>query len=133
MKTQNNRTKVLFLFSAIFNVSIGITFLFAHQWLFSFIGFQLTNKPQYNVMVEFSGLAITAFGVGYYFASKNFDKNQPIVWLGMMTKIAVFVLFSYHFYLTPQMLPLFIAGSCDLLFAVLFWFTLKNSTEISIH
>ncbi|PKI16194.1 hypothetical protein [Colwellia sp. 12G3] len=133
MQTKNNKTKVLFLIAAVFNVSIGATFLFAHQWLFSFIGFELTDKPQYNVMVEFTGLAITTFGVGYYLASKDLNKYQAIVWLGMMAKIGVFVLFSYHLFLNITILPLFLAGSCDLVFAGLFWFALKNNHKINLN
>ena len=75
---------------------------------------------------------VFVFGIGYYWVSKDLSKNHDIVKLGIIAKILVFMIFSYH-YLTGNM-PLLIAlcGVVDLIFAILFLEFLMNMKKTQL-
>ena len=119
----------LFQISAIFNTSVGLVLLFVHQWLFSLLGFEITTVNSYIAITQLAGMAILTFGLGYYLVSKNIKQNIGIIKLGIISKIAVFVIFSSAFYHNNDMLPFFIAGLGELTFVALFIIALKKLSK----
>lgn len=75
--------------------------------------------PVYRAM--FLSLAFT-FGLGYWWVSRDLDKNHGIVRMGILGQLAVFVVLAYAVGFAPQRLPwiLFVPGVIDALFAVAF-------------
>lgn len=121
----------LFRISAIFNITIGLALLFNHQWFFTLFGYEITAEDAYLAFIQVAGIAIASFGVGYYWASKDFQKNSGLIQLGAIAKIGVFAVFLSIYIQNSNILPLFIAGSLDLTFAALFFIELKKINKNS--
>ena len=71
------------------------------------------------VLVVFLALAFV-FGIGYYWVSRDVRKNRDLVRLGVLGKLAVFVLFSIAWITGEIPFLLVFPGVGDLIFAILF-------------
>jgi hypothetical protein len=64
--------------------------------------------------------AIFIFGLGYYYISKDVERNRDIIKMGIIGKVMVFLLFLIYMIKGDITWLLFMAGCVDLVFAVLF-------------
>jgi hypothetical protein len=64
--------------------------------------------------------AIFIFGLGYYYISKDVERNRDIIKMGIIGKVMVFLLFLIYVIKGDITWLLFMAGCVDLVFAVLF-------------
>ena len=64
--------------------------------------------------------AIFIFGLGYYWISKDVERNRDIIRMGIIAKGMVFLLFLIYMIKGDITWLLFMAGCVDLVFAVLF-------------
>ena len=121
MKENTQYQTNLFRFAAVLNTTIGLIIIFAHQWLFTLLAFELTAIPAFNAITQVAGVAIVTFGIGYYLVSQSIKENKGIIILGIISKFAVFVIFTLAYLNHPSMLPFFIAGIGELGFILLFF------------
>lgn len=64
--------------------------------------------------------AVFIFGLGYYWISKDVERNRDIIKMGIIAKVMVFLLFLIYMIKGDITWLLFLAGCIDLVFAVLF-------------
>ncbi len=111
---------IFFKISAYWNFGWGLAILFAHSYIFAYLGVDITADPVYVACAQLAGMSIALFGVGYYLVSISIERYQALCWLGVVGKVGTFVVFINHYLSDPTMLPLALAGTGDLIFAVLF-------------
>ncbi len=79
--------------------------------------------------------AVAVFGVGYYMVSRDLTSNRGIVWLGMASKILLFVIFTALFIAGEVTFLAFLALCGDMAWALLFilflWQTREGAGAVS--
>ncbi|MBI9085284.1 MAG: hypothetical protein JEZ11_16940 [Desulfobacterales bacterium] len=109
--------KNLFLVGALWNW--GATGLFFVAWapLFSLVGLAPPASPVFLKL--FLALAFV-FGIGYFWVSQDLAGNPAVVQMGILGKVAVFVLMAYYWLIGHIPFVLAMTGVVDLIFAILF-------------
>jgi len=64
--------------------------------------------------------AVFVFGLGYYYISKDVQRNRDLIKMGVLAKGIVFLLFLIYLIEGEVRVLLFLGGFVDLIFAVLF-------------
>ncbi len=112
----------MFTLAGLWNAGIGLTGIF-------FTGFSIDlffrSDP---AAMEFVGVlmfrlfmvAVMIFGVGYYIVSRELMLNRGIIWLGLTSKITLFVLFMFFFITGRATLIAALAVTGDFLWSILF-------------
>ena len=118
--------KILFSVAALFNFSLGLSWLLAWPMLQNVL--QLAPADGSNRMIlNLCAVLVLTFGYAYYLVGRNPDKFRPYVMLGIVGKLSV----------VAVALPVLVSGSqgyllalslmVDLVFAILFvHFLLKH-------
>lgn len=112
--------KKFFFIAALYNLGLGFTHLVVYSRIAAIIDMP-TQLREPDVFSQMAILLAMVFGVGYYMVSKDLYAHMGIVLLGIMGKIAVFLLFLYHLICSGLPVPFFLIGVGDLIFALLFW------------
>ncbi len=134
-KVSENAFKKMFFIGALWNIIAGsgafisleqnIKLLFGAEYIQLFFD----NHVALSIYRLFWILVIL-FGIGYYFVSRDLEKNRGIVWMGAIGKVAVFITWSYDYFIGKATILAFLGSTGDLIFAILFilflWQT-KNS------
>ncbi|MBU2964653.1 hypothetical protein Q4508_17765 [Amphritea sp. 2_MG-2023] len=123
----NNKHRSFFFTAALFNWTVAIIFLFAYQPVFNLIG--LSPVPQNPIYLHLFACLVALFGLGYYWVSLDFDKNRNIVYLGIVGKLAVFALPVGYYFAGSISWQLPALTCVDLVFAMLFLNTLRQSSS----
>ena len=113
----------LFLIGALWNWVAGLLFFFSSDAIFAFLGMKENNYPG---VMQMAMALVFVFGIGYYWVSKDLFMNHDIVKLGIIAKILVFFIFSYHVFIGNIPMQLGLSGVVDLAFAILFFEFLMN-------
>jgi hypothetical protein len=109
--------KWLFIIGALWNWGAGIQFFFWYDQVFAYLNMKPLNYP---AIMQLAMSLVFVFGIGYYWVSKDLSKNHDIVKLGIIAKIIVFLIFSYHYLIGNMPLLIALCGVVDLIFAILF-------------
>ena len=117
MHLKPNHSK-LFYSAALFNWSVALTFLIAYQPVFNLI--ELTPVPKSPIYLHLFACLVAIFGIAYYWAGKDLNKNINLVKLGIIGKLTVFVL-----PLASWQLPAL--ASVDLAYSILFINALRHN------
>ena len=107
----------LFVIGALSNWGTAVIFFVGYGYIFSMLNMKALNYP---VILQLSLSFVFVLGVGYYWVSKDINKNHDIVKLGILAKTASFLLMFYYFISGDLPFLIFSTGIVDLLFAVLF-------------
>jgi hypothetical protein len=111
--------KRLFFIGALWNWSASVLLLFLY-----FVNQELLKYyheiPETMLWYYFFIGTVFVFGLGYYWISKDVQRNRDIIKMGIIGKPAVFLLFLVYLMEGEAKLLLFLGGSVDLIFAVLF-------------
>jgi hypothetical protein len=71
--------------------------------------------------------AVIMFGIGYYIVSRNLTLNRAVVWLGLVSKLILFAVFTVLFFIDKATLLAFLAlcgdAAWSLLFILFLWQT----------
>ena len=89
--------KYLFLIGAIWNIVLGVIYIFTSLLLeepFEMVGLETPSSLIFYYL--FFGI-VMIYGVGYYLVSTNLDKNHGIVLMGILGKLWVFCISCYYF------------------------------------
>lgn len=118
----------MFLIGALWNWGAALLFFFAFGPIFAWLGMRELNYP---LIIQAFLLLVFVFGIGYFWVSRDLNKNHDIVKMGILAKTSLFILFSYY-YLTGDIhvlieLCLFV----DLVFAVLFTEFLTRAKKVA--
>jgi hypothetical protein len=109
----------LFLAAAVWNILAAATLLLlsVNQTFRNEVGFPPSPDA---IASQLLGSCLFAFGLGYYWLSRDLSKNRDLVTLGVIGKPLVFVVFFWHAIardIPPRMV---VPSIVDLLFGVLF-------------
>jgi len=112
-----NFWKVVFALAAAFNLAIGLSALFAPEFLFALLG---PPPLPYFLFVRIMGALVAIFGIGYAMVAAQPQQNRGIVWLGAIGKPVTPVIL--WLYVRAGLIPMtvFWPGVGDLMFAALF-------------
>lgn len=121
----------LFLLAAIFNCAAGVTGIVFYSFQFSLFFGDIAVMQDFHTALLFRlfMFAVTLFGLGYYFVSRDLEKNLGIVWIGALGKVGVFAGFSYAFFLDSATVIGLCIASMDLLWAMLFFYFLYKKSR----
>jgi hypothetical protein len=109
--------KWLFLIGAIWNWGAGVLFFFWSAPILTLLNMQPLNYPG---IMQLAMVLVFAFGIGYYWVSKDIYKNHDIVRLGIIAKTLVCLVLVYHYLIGNFHLLLALCGIVDLIFVRLF-------------
>jgi len=115
--------KKMLISAACFNWLAALALLLIPATLFQL--FRITPLPAEPLFLHLFAVVVFVFGIGYYWAAIDFVRNAPIVRLGMIGKLAVFVTGLVNTLLGNVSWQIMLLVSVDLLYAVLFFMTLK--------
>ncbi len=121
--------KWLFIIGALWNWAAGVQFFFWYDPIFARLNMQALNYP---AIMQLAMSLVFVFGIGYYWVSKDLSKNHDIVKLGIIAKVIVFLIFSYHYLFGNMPLMIALCGVVDLIFAILFIEFLKSAGKIKV-
>jgi hypothetical protein len=106
----------VFLVAALFNFAAGLPALLAPAQALAAFG--LPSLPD-HLFVRTTGLLVASYGIGYWLVSRR-PRLREIVWLGVIGKLGVVVLFTWAWRQGSLPTRAFAVGMGDLLFAAVF-------------
>jgi hypothetical protein len=109
--------------AACFNWLVAVALLIIPAKLFQL--FSVTPLPTEPLFLHLFTALVFTFSMGYYWASQEFAANAPIVRLGMIGKLAVFLTGLANTLLGNVSWQILLLVSVDLLYAILFFIALK--------
>jgi len=122
----------LFLIGALWNISIASSGLLLPK-LINKLVFGLKSVITYGATtfaLRLVWAVVFVFGIGYYFVSRDPQKNRGIVWMGIIAKLAFF--FTALTYYPKKVITLLAMLLCfgDFVFSILFaLFLVKTKGE----
>jgi len=117
-KKREKYYKGLFLIAALYDLILGIAFLFFYKILYLFLNIPLPENPAY---LSLSAMFVFVIGIGYYLIYLDIYANRDLAKLGVIYKFAYAAIAFY--YLIFGAVPHFIFivfALIDLVFAFLF-------------
>ena len=122
MKASNLKFyKSLFLTAAVYDLLLGIAFLFFTKSVFDSLGIS-EKLPEFDGYLHLIGGFLFVIGIGYYLIYKgNLLKNRDLILVGALFKLAYFLVSLYYFYIgdIPHMLFFALFGVIDFIMFVL--------------
>lgn len=107
--------RTFFVAAAVFNFAAGLPLLLAPDVMLSTLGMAVPDDLLFHRM---TGLLVVCFGVVYYFVSQDLARYRPLVWLGVVGKGGVVLLFGQAFAAGLVPAQAFAVAVGDLLFVV---------------
>ncbi|MBU2489660.1 MAG: hypothetical protein KKA60_09740 [Proteobacteria bacterium] len=116
----------LFLVAAVYNWAASLVLALFHDPILAAI-----HAPPlvYPAALELFAALAFLFGVGYFWAFQDPEKNRPIIVLGTWGKITVFIISAAHFLAGDLPGPLLAGAVGDLVFAGFFVAYLKKTSH----
>lgn len=112
----------LFVVAGIYDLVLGIAYLFLHRTVFGWFNVLLPNHPGY---VQLNALFVTIFGIGFLLVAQDPQRNRDIIRLGVLLKLAysgIVLTYAAMGNMPTMWIPWAI---CDLLFVVGFLMALR--------
>lgn len=120
----------LFIVAAIWNWGAAVQFSFWHAPIFALLKMEPINHPS---IMQLAMALVFAFGVAFYFVSRDISKNHDIVKVGIIEKLLAFVVFGYHYLFGSLSVVIFLCGVVDLVFGILFLEFLMTMKKVQIN
>ena len=117
---RNIYQKRLFFIGALWNWSAAIVFVGMSIFFTPSLPLFFNTIPENFLWFHLSMGAVFIFGIGYYWISKNTQRNRDLIKLGIIGKTFVFCLLTYGWRTDVVTILVFLAGAVDLLFTLLF-------------
>lgn len=116
--TRRTYYETLLKVGGLWNILAALAFVALRGPALDFLGME---APRYTAFYNGFFVAVLLFGIGYFQVGRDPSQNRAIVALGAVGKIAVFVLFltGWRSGELPGLVAL--AGTVDLVFALLFF------------
>lgn len=124
-------SRAVFLSGAIFNLAVGGGLLFLFSLMQPHLGIAPV-PPNLMFLVDIVGIFVCAFGIAYWLLSIDFDRYRMFAVFGACCKVLVFLVIAGHFILGRVGWQLLGLGIVDLVYAVLFWIVLRQTTTSAV-
>ena len=117
-KTRENYYKWLFLIAAVYDIILGVAFLFFWKFVYDFLNISYPEQPAY---ISLSAAFVLVIGVAYYMIYRNIYANRDLVKIGVFYKLAYFLVTVYYLFFSsvPHVVFLYF-GIIDFIFLLLF-------------
>lgn len=110
--------RMVFLTAALYDLVLGLVFLFAHPWLYGVLSLPLPTEPAY---LHAAAAFVLVQGIMYYVVQRDMVRNRDLVLVGAIYKGAYAAVAFYHWTLGDLPHPLFaVFGVLDVAFLTLF-------------
>ena len=83
--------RTFFVVAAAFNFLAGLPFLIAPDVILATLTIPVPSDLLFH---RLTGFLVLCFGIGYAFAARDPERNRAIVWIGLIGKAGVVVLFA---------------------------------------
>ena len=121
---QRETASKMLLGGAIFNWAVALTLFFIPGVFLNL--FSVTPAPQQSLWVQqFAGL-VFVFGIGYYWASRDFEANIQIIRMAVIGKVGVVLIGLLNVVTGDISWQFMLPASGDLIFVILFVMALKG-------
>jgi hypothetical protein len=107
--------RLFFIVAAIFNFAAGLPLLIAPDAMGATLGLPM---PDDLLIHRLAGLLIACFGGLYAYVAQDLERYRPLMWLGVVGKAGVFVLFTQAWFAGTVPLPAYVVAFGDLAFGV---------------
>ena len=74
-----------FIVAALYDIVLGVGFLFAWRAAYARFGIAPPNHPAY---IQFAAALVAIFGIGFWLVAQAPERNRDIIKLGVLLKIA---------------------------------------------
>ena len=112
-------TRLMLQTAAAFNGLVALGLAVDVEMLFGW--FRVTPSPTEPLFVYLFAWLVFAFGVGYFWASRDPAGNRPLIRLGIVGKLGVVAVALVSTVTGVVSWQLMILAGADLVYAVLFW------------
>ena len=119
--TRERWYRSLFWIAAVYDVALGIAFLFFATPIFEWIGIEDT-LPEYTSYISLLAAFLFVIGVAYVLiALGDLHRNRDLITVGILYKVAYFSVALWYLIdgVYPHILFFYVFGLADLVFAVL--------------
>ena len=83
--------RVFFAVAAGFNFVVALTFLLAPETILAALNVPVQGDLLFH---RLTGFLVLCFGIGYAFVARDPQRNRAIVWIGLIGKAGVILLFA---------------------------------------
>lgn len=125
-----------FFLASLWNIAISLTGIFFTDFSISlFFGSgAVTDDFIAKLFFRLFMLAVMIFGAGYFFVSRNLMLNRGIIWLGLFSKLCLFVIFVIYFIAGSATIMALLAVTGDFLWSLLFiLFLYQTDAHVKIN
>lgn len=137
MKTQTGTFyNKMFFFASLWNIAIAFTGFFFYEFCLSLFFPENIISHDFLTLLFFRlfMIAILTYGAGYYFVSKELSLNRGIIWLGLISKLILFFVFTVLFIQGKATWIAFAALCGDFIWSVFFiLFIVQSRPEVKIN
>lgn len=110
--------KAVFMTSGIYDLALGLAFLFYYKPIFEYLSIAIPAFPEY---LKMSAAFVAVLGIGYIFIANNIDRNRDLWKLGIFYKITYVAIVFYYYFVTETANVVFMYfGIIDILFLIPF-------------
>lgn len=110
--------RMVFFIAAVYDIVLGLAFLFAHPWLYGALGLALPTEPAY---LHTAAAFVLVQGIMYVLVWGDMVRNRDLALAGAIYKAAYASVAFYHWTLGDLPHPLFgLFGIIDVGFLLLF-------------
>ncbi len=120
--------KGFFFVAALFNFGAAGAFLLVPDLLYQLLGITGT-APATGLYSDAFAVMAGIFGLGYWWVAADPAANRNLIWLGVIGKTAIVLVFWVHALAYGAPLALALLISLDIVFAVMFWIYLTHATQ----
>jgi hypothetical protein len=113
--------RLLFLVSAIYDIVLGIVFIFFSSWAFALLGIK-EKLPDFGGYLSLIGAFLLVIGIAYFLIYRgNLEKNHDLITIGVLYKLAYCTIAFVYLAMGPIPHHLFVTlfGIADLIFFIL--------------
>ncbi len=132
MPTPNN-FKVMFTVAALWNWLAALLFMAMAVLDLQVLSLFLTIKPVSYLWFNLFFGVVFVFGLGYFWAARDLGMNRNIVKMGAIGKTWVFILILGEWWAGAVTVLAALAGTVDLVFAILFVQALRQSKDAPVY
>ncbi len=132
MPTPNN-FKVMFTVAALWNWLAALLFMAMAVLDLQVLSLFLTIKPVSYLWFNLFFGVVFVFGLGYFWAARDLGTNRNIVKMGAIGKTWVFILILGEWWTGAVTVLAALAGTVDLVFAILFVHALRLSKDAPVY
>ncbi len=130
MQSRERYHKTMFFIGALWNWGLSLLFISLSIINKQLLSPFLNNIPESMMCFYAFSAAVFIFGMGYYWTSKDVQRNRDIIKMGILGKITVFALFLTYTIFGEVTLMGLMAAIVDLVFAGLFVEVLITNTGL---